>query len=261
MSWDEESDSIMTADELFSASFQGDYEDEQPWDAVRVLRRRDSDQVFQTAAAYCRSEIPIHRARALDVLAQLGAGKPVAERHHFNDSVSIAAAHLDDEDPLVARSAAWALAHLQGERAISSLISLSKCADAQVRRAVAVGMAGSDRPDAINTLVELMEDDDDEVRNWATFGLGNVGFGSLDSPDIREALRRRLNDSFSEVRDEAVWGLARRRDPAALRLLMHRLNSEEWIDGDEMAAAEVLGLDYDAPVETLLTGLTNLVHN
>src|SRR5688500_18388593 len=51
-----ESDSVKTTAELFSASFEGDYEDEQPWNAVGVLRRRNSDEVFHLAAAYCRSE-------------------------------------------------------------------------------------------------------------------------------------------------------------------------------------------------------------
>jgi len=264
-----ESDSIKTTEELFSASFEGDYDDEQPWKAVGELRRRNSDDVFQLAAAYCRSEVPIHRARALDVLAQLGAGKPLVERPHFDESVSIAVAHLSHEAPLVARSAGWALAHLQGDSAISALITVSKCADAQVRLAVAVGMASSERPDAIRTLMELMEDDDAEVRNWATFGLGNAGaengpparLGTLDSAGIRDALRRRLTDSFREVSDEAVWGLALRKDSAALHLLLDRLSSEEWTSGDEMAAAEVLGLDYDAPIEALRAGLQNLIRS
>lgn len=262
-----ESNSVKTAEELFSASFEGDYDDEQPWDAVGELRRRNSDDVFQLAAAYCRSEVPIHRARALDVLAQLGAGKPSVERPHFDESVGIAITHLSDENPLATRSAAWALAHLQRDSAISALIRVSKCADAQVRLAVAVGVGGSERPDAIRTLVELMEDDDVEVRNWATFGLGHAGgengppvrLGTLDSAGIRDALRRRLADSFREVRNEAVWGLALRKDSAALQLLLDRLSSEEWISGDEMTAAEILGLDYDAPVEALRTGLRNLV--
>src|SRR2546423_14299928 len=76
----------MKTEELFAASFVGDYDDEQPWDAVGALRRRNSEEVFQLAAAYCRSELPIHRARALDVLAQLGAGRPPAERPHFDES-------------------------------------------------------------------------------------------------------------------------------------------------------------------------------
>jgi HEAT repeat protein len=256
-----------TAAELFSTSFEGDYEAEPAWDAVRALRRRNDDEVFQLAATYSQSGTPKHRARALDVLAQLGAGRPLAERPHFDESVAIAVAHLEDDDPLVAHSAAWALAHLQGDTATSVLISTRKCADVQVRLAVSVGMAGSERPDAISTLMELMEDDDAEVRNWATFGLGLAGaengppvrLGTLDSDGIRDALRRRLTDSFRDVRSEAVWGLARRKDPAALQLLLDRVSSEECITGDEMAAAEILNLDSDSPPEELRTGLRNLL--
>lgn len=50
----QDSDSVNTAGELFSASFEGDYEDEQSWNAVGVLRRRNSDEVFHLAQAYCR---------------------------------------------------------------------------------------------------------------------------------------------------------------------------------------------------------------
>src|SRR5438045_329245 len=70
---------------------------------------------------------------------------------------------------------------------------------------------------------------------------------------------KRLTDSFPEVRNEAVWGLALRKDPAGLKLLLEHLSSEERDTGDEMTAAEILGLDYDAPVEALRTGLRNLV--
>jgi len=268
VSSDREVDATRTVEELFSASFEGGYEDDPPWNAVGALRRCNSDEVFQLAAAYCRSEVAIHRARALDVLAQMGAGGPLAERPHLTESVSIVISHLGDEDTLVAHSAAWALAHLQSEPAISALIGARRSADDQVRLAVAFGMAGSERPDAIETLIELTEDDDPEVRNWATFGLGHAGaeegppvrLGTLDLAIIRDALRKRVTDSFSAVRDEAIWGLATRRDPAALQLLLDRLSSEEWIDGDEMTAAEILELDYDTPVDVLRTGLGALLH-
>jgi HEAT repeat protein len=266
MTPDREMDANKTAAELFSASFEGDYEDEPAWDAVRALRRRNDDEVFQLAATFAQSGTPKHRARALDVLAQLGAGKPFAERPHFDESVSIAIAHLEDDDTFVLHSAAWALAHLQGDTATSALINARKCADVQVRLAVSVGVAGSERPDAISTLMELMEDHDAEVRNWATCGLALAGaengppvrLGTLDSAGIRDALRRRLTDSFREVRSEAVWGLARRNDPTALQLLLDRMSSEECIHGDEMTAAEILGLDSNSPSEELRTGLRNL---
>jgi HEAT repeat protein len=257
---------LKTAGELFLESFKGEYDDEAPWDAVRVLRNRNSDEVFELAAAYCRSEIPKHRARALDVLAQLGAGKPLSERPHFNECVSVALAHLGDEDPLVVCSAAWALAHLNDSRAVSALIEMRHDHDADVRRAVACGMANSARPEAISTLIELMEDQNDEVRNWSTFELGQAyvadgsgRLGTLDSTEIRDALRKRLDDSFNGVRAEAIWGLAQRGDREGLRLLLDRLESERCGSGDEMTAAEVLELAFDTPVEDLRTGLRNLL--
>jgi len=262
-------DAKQTAAELFLASFEGDYEDGPAWDAVRALRRRNENEVFQLAEAYAQSGTPKHRERALDVLAQLGAGKPLAERPHFDESVSIAIAHLEDGDPHVVRSAAWALAHLQGDKATRALIRVRKCGDAQVRLAVAVGVAGSDTPDAISTLMELMEDDDADIRNWATCGLGlacsedgpPVRLGTLDSASIRDALRRRLTDSFSEVRSEAVWRLARRKDPIALQLLLDRISSEECMEGDEVTAVEILGLKSGSQPEELCAGLRNLLRN
>jgi hypothetical protein len=261
--------SVKGVAELFAATFEGGYEDDAPWDAVRELRWRNTDEVFQLAAAYCRSDIAIRRARGLDVLGQLGAGRPAAERPHFDECVSIAIAHLGKASPIVAHSAAWALAHLQGDSATSALIGVRKCADAQVRWAVSVGVAGSERQDAISTLLELMEDEDDDVRNWATFGLGTAGsedgppvrLGTLDSTTVRDALRRRTTDRSAEVRNEAVWGLVRRKDPTAIQLLLDRLCSEEWISGDEMMAAEILDLDYNTPVETLRSGLSDLLQS
>jgi HEAT repeat protein len=158
----------------------------------------------------------------LDVLAQLGAGKPISERPHFSESVAIAIAHLRDEDPLVVHSAAWALAHLNDGTAVTALIELRKHQDSDIRQAIAVGMANSQRAEAISTLIELMEDDNDEVRNWATFELGMAyvdggsgRLGTLDSSEVLDALTKRLNDTFPEVREEAIWGLARRGDNRA----------------------------------------------
>jgi HEAT repeats len=255
-----------TADELFLESLVGDYDDEAAWNAVHTLRQRGTDEVFHLAVRYCQSEIPKHRARGLDVLSQLGAGKQLSERPHFGDSVSMSISRLADPDPLVVRSAAWALAHLKGSQAARALIKMKSCPDFEVRWAVAHGMSGCEEPEAIRTLIELMEDTNDEVRNWATFGLamaanedGSGQLGTLDSSEIRDALRKRLADSFGEVRDEAVWGLARRKDRSALRILMERLDSEEWIAGDEMAAAEILGLRHDAPVDDFRKGLRDLL--
>ncbi len=117
-------------------------------------------------------------------------------------------------------------------------------------------MEGSQRGDAIATLIELMDDAEDNVRDWATFELGTQC--EVDTPAIRDALRKRLTDSYEEARSEAIWGLARRKDEQGLGLLLKRLDSEHW-SGDEMAAEDILGLTSDASVEEMTEGLMKLL--
>ena len=58
---------------------------------------------------------------------------------------------------------------------------------------------------------------------------------------------------------EAIWGLALRRDPEALRLLLDRLDAEEWVAGDEIAAATILGVSSESTPDELRAGLRKLV--
>ncbi|MGA2214105.1 MAG: HEAT repeat domain-containing protein [Bryobacteraceae bacterium] len=252
-------DEHRTNQELFQGSLQEDYDDEAAWDAVRALRGRGTEEVFQLAVQYCKSAVPLERARGLDVLAQIGAGayKPESGRPHLDERLAIAVEHLHDENARVVSSAAWALSHIGGDAAISALIEVRNNSDSDVRKAVTCGMHGSQREDATCTLIELMDDLDDNVRDWATFGLGTQS--DVDSPEIRDALRKRLGDGFKDARDEAIWGLAQRKDQQGLSMLIERLSAEHWIAGDETAAAETLNVPHDTPAEQLLDGLRQLL--
>ena len=99
-------------EELFAITLAGTDDDDTVWEAVSVLRLRGTAEVFDLAKTYCASENPRARARGLSVLAQLGAGKPDAERPFIPASVSIAIDHLRDSDLEAVRCAAWALSHL-----------------------------------------------------------------------------------------------------------------------------------------------------
>jgi HEAT repeat protein len=248
-----------TTAELFAAALEGEYDDEAPWDAVRALRLRATPEVFELAKKYCQSKNPRARARGLDILAQLGAGKPEAERPYLEESVSMAINLLKDEDSSVVHSAAYALAHLKTDKAVLALIALGHHPDSGVRHAVAYGMGGCTQPEATQTLIELMEDSDEDVRDWATFGLGSLS--KEDSPQIREALRKRLDDPIEDARLEAIWGLAQRKDQLGLKILMERLESESQVDGDVMAAKETLGVYGDMPPEELRNGLRKLLEH
>jgi HEAT repeat protein len=151
---------------------------------------------------------------------------------------------------------------LKGDRAEDALIQLRHNSDPEVRWAVAHGLGGTEHPDAIQALIELVEDTDDEVRNWSTFGLGQrYPYNHPDSPEIRDAFRKRLNDPFRDVRDEAVWALALRKDLQGLQLLIDRLFAEEYCQGDEATAEEILDVDLtgDVSVGQLRAGLQKLL--
>jgi HEAT repeat protein len=254
-----------TTEELFAATLIGEYDDDTPWEAVSVLRLRGTPEVFEVAKRYCGSGNPKARARGLNVLAQLGAGKSEAERPFMAESVSIAIGHLRDADRDTVSSAAWALSHLGTQPGVAALIGLRNYPDPDVRQAVACCIDLRSHPEWVSILVPLTEDENAVVRNWATFALGSeetVEGGVWRYPDsleIRTALRNRLEDTYEEARREAVWGLVRRRDPVGLKLLLDQLQSGSWWSGDEYAAEEVLGVKSGTAVNELCQGLRRLL--
>ena len=76
---------------------------------------------------------------------------------------------------------------------------------------------------AIYGLIGLSADQDQDVRDWATFGIGSMI--ETDIPEIREALVARLTETDSEIRGEALVGLARRGDLRIVAPLLQELAS------------------------------------
>lgn len=93
------------------------------------------------------------------------------------------------------------------------------------------------------TLLRLTEDPDENVRDWATFGLGVLG--DADSEAIREALVRRLVDADENVREEAMVGLGKRRDPCVLSILVTGLEQSKASDRAIESACLMLGMESE----------------
>jgi HEAT repeat protein len=246
--------------ELFAQTLDGNYDDDAPWDAVSVLRLMGTPEVFQMAVEFCKSDNPLKRARAIDVLGQLGrSGK--GEGLYFDERVEIVLSHLSDKAERVVESAAWSLSHMRGEKAVNGLLSVRQSTNAHVRHAVAAGLLGETSPEAVEALIALMRDVDDDVRDYATWSLGSepINGTPVDSPAIRQAFRERLTDTFEDARLEAIWGLAIRKDPDGLKILLERVEADEWASGDQEAAAYLLGLPYDTPIEDLRDGVRKVL--
>jgi hypothetical protein len=67
---------------------------------------------------------------------------------------------------------------------------------------------------ATAALLSLMEDQDEEVRDLATFGVGSLL--EIDGPEIPDALVRRLADPGADTSGEAMVGLAQSSLPSVL---------------------------------------------
>lgn len=65
--------------------------------------------------------------------------------------------------------------------------------------------------------MQLAGDSDEDVRDWATFGLTQMP--AWDTPAIRERLRQNTRDTCANVREEALCALANRGDAQAEEML------------------------------------------
>lgn len=93
------------------------------------------------------------------------------------------------------------------------------------------------RPEVIATLLHLMEDPDEDMRDWATFAIHQ---GGHDTPETRTQLWKALEDPNADVRGEAAAGLALFGDRALIPHLDRLLREDPDISPNYFEAAETL---------------------
>ena len=114
--------------------------------------------------------------------------------------------------------------------------------DDEVRRELAMflGRVGFDQePLTVETLIQLMNDEHDAVRYWASYSLGSL---RIDTPEIREAFMEGTGDFDPRVRAECVEALARRRDQEIAPIVEAALEDPEELETQYLSAAAWLGL-------------------
>ena len=214
---------------------------------MRTLRHIGTRQVFDRAAEWCNSDDPLIRARGADVLAQLGKTVEHPTNSFPEDSYLLVSQLLQKEtDPRPLSSAISALGHIENLLAIPLIVRHHRHQSADVRFSVACALGAFalfNDPLTIKTLLVLMEDENDDVRDWATFGLGVQG--DSDSEEIRDALFRRISDSNDDVREEAIVGLAKRKDQRVLPSLIAALEQPKMTDRVIEAAYLMLDMQGD----------------
>lgn len=176
---------------------------------ITRLQRRADAAAFDAAAKAARSPELALRLAAVDVLGQLGyaQGRPYREQ-----TLPILVETADQAaEPRLLQAALTAIAHLGDGRALTTLLRHVAHRDAGVRRVVAFAFSSvldetGVAPAAIEALITLSRDPDEGVRDWATFGLGDLR--DTDSPAIRDALAERLGDPAPAIAEQARTALA-----------------------------------------------------
>ena len=235
------------AEAISRAAAIDDRESHARWDLIGRLHRRTDRAAFEAALAAARSADPAARLVGLDVLGQIGYR---ADRPYHEETLPVLIAEIDQaRDDQLVEAAISAAGHLCDVRALPAVLRHVGSPDDDVRFAVAAALpmlcdeAATGPELLVSALIELTQDTDSSVRDWATMGLG--GQLAADTPAVRDALAARLDDSAGDTAGEALIGLARRHDPRALAPLL------AWLDdgpGDLIVeAAAALGAPEALP--------------
>ncbi len=226
--WAKEHRDTRTTDELIKLAFEewklDDEDYRRIWpNAIAILHFRGNREVFEAARALCKSSVDDERAVGAAILGQLG----VPERTFPDECREILLGLLESEkSPDVLEAALIALGHFHNEKTVKRVVKFKNHPDAIVRYGLTFALLGFEDDLAIATLIELSEDEDEDVRDWATFGIGSMI--ERDTPEIREVLFRRLNDPHEDVQFEAMAGLAIRKDRRVLDRIVDEIS--EWKD-------------------------------
>lgn len=195
-------------------------DDEAYWAAARRLLDSDAEQVWALVSPLALDGDARLRALVPDVLRPL-----VALRTRTVPLLRQLSAGETEARVLAAIGAAFN--ELGGGDGLDVLESLLRHPELEVRRSAVPPLTWW-MPEVAPRLITLSADDDDEIRNWATFNLA-AHEPFFDTPEVREALAARLHDPHPETRAEAVLGLAARKDRRCVPVIAAELErGPEW---------------------------------
>ncbi|MCI5145415.1 MAG: hypothetical protein D3923_07755 [Candidatus Electrothrix sp. AR3] len=212
------------------------YNEDDYWKLITELHKRGSSCEFNIAKDLVNSNDAVKREIGADILGQLGWSK---KNPFHTESVSLLIELLSDKNGEVVASAGFSLGHKNDTRAVPRLLKLVGHSNPKVRYGVVSALSGLENDRAIEALIKLSHDNDFDVRNWATFGLGSQC--DIDTPALRAALFERVSDKEYEIRGEALVGLAQRNDLRIKSAILKELEGEfegSWV----LEAAQLLAL-------------------
>lgn len=196
------------------------------WDAISELRKRPNKEVYDQAFKLANTENEKEKIIGIYVLAQLGFDP----RFQQQKTVSLYFKLLEkEESPKVIAAILSSISHNNENLTINQVSKLVKYKNhrfSDVRFQLTLAISCLEHKNAIETLIELSDDKDADIRNWATFGLGRQL--EIDTQEIRTALWKRTNDTHFETKSEAIVGLANRKDTNVKDVIISALENGDY---------------------------------
>ena len=222
-------------------------DEDQRYEAANQIQRM-GQPVIASIIEWTHSEYPRMREMACYCLGQIGhwlTGN-YESASQFPEATPILVYMLEsDMDAEVRAGAAFALGHQGDTAAIPALIRAAhQSEEARYGVAHALGsfyestweeQGAKYKSEAETALLQLMDDKDDDVRDWATFGIHQGGHNTTAS---RAQLWKALDDTNPDVRGEAAEGLAKFDDRAFIPRLAQLLREDEPMSPCYFMAAE-----------------------
>jgi hypothetical protein len=241
----------LSEDELFARALMTP--DDDMSESIEEMRERGSRSIADRAMLLVQSADRAERFVGIGVLNNFG---PKQNFPFLEDFAAVLIGKLDTDDEEQLDRVINCVAKTRSPIALAPLLRLATHPSAVVRLGVAQGLpslAGdgplSEGDPLVSALLSLMSDDAEEVRDWATFGVGSML--TIDGPSIRAALCVALRDPGGDVRAEALTGLVRRRDQCGFDEVVRALTGES-VGRLDVQAAALLG---DERLEEILREL------
>jgi HEAT repeat protein len=210
------------------------------WRAIASLHMRGSPGTLELAQTLACSPSWRKRSLGLYIASQFRRRTSQAlfgsAEYALDETQALLLAGLHDLHEEVITAAISGFGHRPHPDALPKLVQLSRHRNASIRFHVAVALGGYSEPTAIAAQILLARDEDSDVRDWATFGLGTLQ--EVDTPEVREVLWVNLHDKDSDVLGEALVGLAKRQDARAVDFLYEHLDENSRVY--QLEAAELL---------------------
>lgn len=189
------------------------------WALVRSIQKR-LPQCLDAVATLCFLNEPRKRILATNILGQNSMQNKVVSEKCLELLFKMI---QTGPDIPVLESILHALGHYETPEVITLLMKYAHHESGVIRLAVVHCLLSNNNDEVIETMIQLSQDSDPNVRNWATFGLGSSI--DKDSEEIRNALAARLHEVDNEIRWEAILGLVVRADDRMIPVFLNDLET------------------------------------